>query len=168
MVLLIFYTGYGLSSFPCGLVWSRRWSLLVILSILFYKRSVNFISLFLKPDYTSLIYYLSLNLHYFYSIRAACDIVDSMFVIWLLLVLWRRFFYIITNHVGRSVDAQKSNVDSSLEEVEAQIEEIQNRAAGRTLPRFQQSQLDRLEQQVGYQKTVRFPWQARDRHRTTP
>jgi hypothetical protein len=59
--------------------------------------------------------------------------------------------------VGRSVDAQKSNVDSSLEEVEAQIEEIQNRAAGRTLPRFQQSQLDRLEQQVGYQKTVRFP-----------
>jgi hypothetical protein len=24
MILLIFYTGYGLSSLPCGLIWSRR------------------------------------------------------------------------------------------------------------------------------------------------
>jgi hypothetical protein len=48
----------------------------------------------------------------------------------------------------RNVDAQRWSVDNSLEEVEAQIQEIQNRAAGRPIPRFQQSQLDRLEQQV--------------------
>jgi hypothetical protein len=50
------------------------------------------------------------------------------------------------------VDAQRWSVDNSLEEVEAQIQEIQNRAAGRPIPRFQQSQLDRLEQQVFFKK----------------
>jgi hypothetical protein len=52
----------------------------------------------------------------------------------------------------RNVDAQRWSVDNSLEEVEAQIQEIQSRAAGRPIPRFQQSQLDRLEQQVFFLK----------------
>ena len=46
------------------------------------------------------------------------------------------------------MDAQKSSVESSLEQIEAEMEAIRARAGGRALPRYEQSQLDRLEQQV--------------------
>ncbi|XP_023346067.1 probable lysosomal cobalamin transporter isoform X2 [Eurytemora carolleeae] len=48
----------------------------------------------------------------------------------------------------RNVDAERSSLQISIQELESQINEIRVRNGNNSIPRFEQSQLDRLEQQV--------------------